>query len=502
MKQYLLFFLFITVFSFAQQQIGQTIGLNTQDEIIIPLFDISEDGNVVAIGDPYYNTNGIEKAGRVRVYRNLAGVWTQIGQNIEGTYIFNQLGGAISLSADGKVLAIGGRSHPSLNTNTYYVQVYRNLLGTWTQIGVDLQGSSNFASSLQQSISLSANGNTMAIGVPETTTSNGANSGTVRIYQNISGTWVQIGQDIDGKIPYGRSGSSVSLSSIGNAFAFSSHTDDDGYVSVYHKDKSGNWTQLGSDFHFTGREIWTSSSANLSISLSSVTENYIILAIGCNYCPNNSQITPSRGNVQIYSYLPATGWVQIGQSITEPYPFGYFGSHVSLSGNGKRVAIMDKNAILNGQQQDGFVQVYQNNSGTWFQIGSTIAYPGNEQISNETGAMLSSNGDILAVGLRDIYTVPGTTNSYVRVYDMTKPMSSDSFVLNNLNIYPNPTRDVLNISLENNLILEKVIIYNNLGQVIKETSEESFNTSTLASGIYYVEIHTNEGKATKKVVVK
>ena len=46
------------------------------------------------------------------------------------------------------------------------------------------------------SVSLSSDGSTVAIGA---LTRNGLNAGHVRIYKNISGTWTQQGSDIDGE---------------------------------------------------------------------------------------------------------------------------------------------------------------------------------------------------------------------------------------------------------------------------------------------------------------
>ena len=48
---------------------------------------------------------------------------------------------------------------------------------------------------------------------------NGSDAGHVRIYKNISGTWTQQGSDIDGEAAGDHSGYSVSLSSDGSTVA-------------------------------------------------------------------------------------------------------------------------------------------------------------------------------------------------------------------------------------------------------------------------------------------
>jgi len=499
MKKYLLFFLLIPILNFGQQQIGQNIDHINQPDATGTSVAISEDGNIIAVGSPSHSANGIDKAGAVRVFRNLAGNWVQIGQVIEGTSINDQFGHHLSLSADGKVVAIATHNLPG---NSGYVQVYRNVLGNWTKVGTDILGAAGVAFFNNHHISLSADGSIIAVGDGNATTPNGAHSGVVRLYENISGVWTQLGQDINGKTTWNKSGEKVSLSANGRIVAFTSRSQNSNsgneYVSVYYRNTAGNWVQLGNDFYTQGSWI-QGGTTHISISLSA---NGGVLAIGNCYAPNNSQITSSMGMVQIYQYEHLTNtWTQIGQDITDPYAYGQFGACISLSSDGDVVAISDHNSEANGVANAGFVQVYRKISGTWTQIGSTIGKNTNEMY--KYGIALSGNGNTLAVGLRlRPATVFDPLISFVRVYDMTKPMSSDSFVMKSFNIYPNPATDVLHISLENNLILGKVIIYNNLGQIVKETSEESFDTSTLASGIYYVEIHTNEGKATKKVVVK
>lgn len=81
-------------------------------------------------------------------------------------------------------------------------------------------------------------------------------------------------------------------------------------------------------------------------------------------------------------------------------------------------------------------------------------------------------------------------------------LATDSFVKNSFSMYPNPSNDSVNISLENNLQVEKVIIYNQLGQVVKTATTNVISTSELAKGSYFVEVITNEGKATKQLIIQ
>ncbi|EKT2072790.1 leucine-rich repeat domain-containing protein [Flavobacterium psychrophilum] len=82
-------------------------------------------------------------------------------------------------------------------------------------------------------------------------------------------------------------------------------------------------------------------------------------------------------------------------------------------------------------------------------------------------------------------------------------LSNHSFAIeSNLKIYPNPVSEILNIALQEGLQLEKVNFYNTLGQLIKTTNHLETNVSSFAKGNYFVEIITNQGKATKTIIVQ
>ena len=63
-----------------------------------------------------------------------------------------------------------------------------------------------------------------------------------------------------------------------------------------------------------------------------------------------------------------------------------------------------------------------------------------------------------------------------------------------IRLYPNPTTNNLNLHLPKGMSIEKTTFYNNLGQVVKEsTSETSWDISSLAKGVYYIKAETNLG---------
>jgi hypothetical protein len=64
-----------------------------------------------------------------------------------------------------------------------HVRVYKYMAGAWTQVGVDIDGEAADDNS-GYSVSLNSNGNTVAIGSPYND-GNGSNSGKVHVYKLI-----------------------------------------------------------------------------------------------------------------------------------------------------------------------------------------------------------------------------------------------------------------------------------------------------------------------------
>src|SRR5690554_4687470 len=85
---------------------------------------------------------------------------------------------------------------------------------------------------------------------------------------------------------------------------------------------------------------------------------------------------------------------------------------------------------------------------------------------------------------------------------------NSSVSVHNLNdlisVYPNPTNGVLYISSKGNTILEGVKIYNLQGRELfgSTTNQETINIENLSAGIYLMNIRTNQGVISKRVIKK
>jgi carbon monoxide dehydrogenase subunit G len=336
-------------------QIGSDIDGEAASDQSSYSISLSGDGSIVAIGARYNDGNGTS-AGHVRIYENNSGTWTQIGSDIDGEAASDHSGTAVSLSGDGSIVAIGAYGNDGNGLNAGHVRVYQNNSGTWTQIGSDIDGEAGAdAAAHHNNIALSDDGSILAIGAYGND-GNGTNSGHVRVYQNNSGTWTQIGSDIDGEAEYDQSGYSVSLSDDGSIVAIGAYANDDngtnsGHVRVY-QNVSGTWTQIGSDIDGEA----AGDQSGLSMSLSG---DGSIVAIGAYANDGNGT---NSGHVRLYQNISGT-WTQIGSDIDGEAAYDSSGWSVSLSGDGTAVAIGAYGNDGNGSGS-GHVRVYDTNSGT------------------------------------------------------------------------------------------------------------------------------------------
>ena len=487
MKRYLLFFMLIPLLGTGQTQIGQKIEGDTGTDAFGQSVAISGNGNIIAVGADQYNSY----MGHVRVYEEVSGTWTQIGNDIEGDSSGDWSGRSIALSVDGSIIAIGAPFNDDGATDSGHVRMFENIAGIWTQIGNAIEGDATWDES-GTSVALSAGGTIVAIGAPRHN-GNGNESGQVRVFENVQGTWTQIGNDIYGLQPGHGLGISCSLSSDGSILAVGAVSRNTAATaasySIIYENVLGTWTQIGQVIN----AVSPLDQSGRSVSLSS---DGSIVAIGA--INNNNASGSISGHVRVFENVSGT-WTQIGSDIIGEASGDQSGGSVSLSSDGSIVAIGATRNSANGQSS-GHVRVYQNTSNTWSQVGSDID---GEEAQDYFGGnvSLSGAGDALIVGATTLYTST-TKNGYAKVYDLSGVLSSDKFTQANFTIYPNPATDVLNIELQDDATLENVTIYNNLGQKIKTIKQNTIDVSILAKGLYFVEVTTNQGKASKKVIVE
>lgn len=453
---------------------------------------LSDDGSIMAASAPY-NTDGGATAGNVRIFQNLSGNWTQLGQSIIGAAPQDGFGRGMSMNADGTMLAIGAPFH---NGWDGHVRVFQNQSGTWTQIGQDIDGQ-NTGEFFGRSVSLSDDGTILAVGALYNN-DNGLFSGQVRIYQNIAGTWTQIGSNLSGDAEDDFFGYAVSLSSDGSIAAISAPINDSngstdiGYVRIF-QNIGGTWTQMGQDID--ADNIGDQFGSSISISADGMT-----LAMGAFGIDGGNG--DHSGEVRVYEY-DNVDWNQVGQGISGEAAWDFFGESVRLSADGSIVAAGASASDENGTES-GHVRAYVNINDTWVQLGHDIA---GEAAGDRFGTAigLSADGSVLAVGAT-VNAGNGTLAGHVRVYGGVVTDTEEYLdIESDISVFPNPTKGIVQLqSVAGHL--EQISVLDVTGRLIhprlysENEGKTSIDFSAFANGVYFIRIQEDKMVRTMKII--
>lgn len=459
-----------SLFMHAQSQIGNDIdGLGTGHNFGHSV-SLSSDGTIVAAS----GFGGSNVDGRLRVHKNIGGVWTLYGTDINGENFGGMGGYSVSLSSDGNTLAVG-RWEQVVRVFSYDPET-----NFWTQKGIDIPNNTS-VSAFGNSIDLSSDGNTIVIGITGLEHPFLPVEGITQIFQYEAGAWNQIGDDINGLVVPENSGLSVSMSADGNIVAISNRNS----VRIY-KNLSGIWTIMGDEILAVGNSTGSS-----DISLSTNGETLVIGE------PEFSDGLIQRGRVRVFNY-ESESWNQIGNAIFGEIAHYRTGSSVSLSAD-SQVLVIGEIGSTSGSTDKGRTRLFQNQGGSWIQIGNDIF--GESSLDYSGGSIsLSSDANVLAIGASQ-NDGNGVDSGHVRVYDLSALLSVKDFEENHIRLFPNPTKGHFTIELYEGMALEKINIYSSLGKLVTSFKTSIINTSNLSAGIYYVEIITNKGMTTRKVVL-
>jgi len=403
------FFIF-SIQIFSQTQLGSDIDGDAGDTLGYGLA-LSSNGQVIATGsDP--------GAGYVKVFEySPTGVtsWTQLGSDLNGQRAGDTFS-RVSLSGDGTILAVGAIRSEGVNNNKNkigQVKVFKYNGSNWVQLGQSIDGEN--ANDFSGTVSLSEDGETLAIGATQND-GGGSRSGHVRVYRYVSSTWTQIGSDINGDGSNDFFGTSISLSNNGNILAIGAceagSTNYGGnYVKILeYSSSSDSWSQLGSTIN------GDNSDDRFGVSVS-INGDGDVLAVGSEKDDGNGT---DSGQVKVYSFTPTgtSSWSLLGSAINGEVAGDQFGTSVSISDNGLKIIASARFNQAKGTET-GHARVFKYFNNSWIQIGSDID---GEAADDQFGyhAVISGNGNIVAGSGRD-NDGNGTNSGHVRVYLINSP---------------------------------------------------------------------------------
>jgi len=208
---------------------------------------LSADGNTAIVGGEQDNSN----IGAAWVFTRSGSAWAQQGAKLVGTGGVGTpvQGFSVSISADGNTAIVGGEED---NSDAGAAWVYTRSGGAWAQQGAKLVGTGSAGVADQgNAVSLSADGNTAMVGGD----SDNSGVGAVWVFTRSGGAWAQQGSKLvgSGYVGSAREGVFISLSADGNTAAVGASDDNNGIGATWVYTRSGGaWAQPGPKLIGTG----------------------------------------------------------------------------------------------------------------------------------------------------------------------------------------------------------------------------------------------------------
>ena len=241
-----------------------------------------------------FNDGAASNAGHTRVYEWNGSAWVQKGSDIDGESSNDYSGYSVSLSDDGDIVAIGAIYADAALTIVGHVRVYEYNGSAWVQKGSDIDGEAS-GDQFGRSVSLSSDGSILAIGSHYYDDGTGANAGYVQVYEYSGSSWSQKGSDIDGEAEFDESGWSVSLSSDGSIVAVGAIKNDGAGSNAGHV-RVHEWN--GSAWVQKGSDIDGEAASDYSGHSVSLSNDGRTVAIGAIY---NDGTASNAGHVRVYA---------------------------------------------------------------------------------------------------------------------------------------------------------------------------------------------------------
>ncbi len=298
--------------------------------------------------------------------------WVQFGGNLNGVSPGDEAGFSVAASENGDTVIVGARRNGNADdnmTNRGAAQIFRFDVSTgfykqvWVYYGEAKGDQCGF------SVSMSKDGRTVAIGCPGSDRY-GINSGKVRIFMedDLSKSWVMM-NEFFGEGTGDLFGASVSLSQNGKQLAVGApyYTRNDvkrsGTAYVFTEVTESVWQPVGNPM----RGDVEQSLFGWSVSLS---PGGTFLAVGA---PMSSDGTLDGGFVRIFTENQGSDWTLYGDPITKGVPGDRFGFSVSMAGDEtlQRIAIGAPGSSGNGDES-GMSSVYEHSGNGWSSAGDDL----------------------------------------------------------------------------------------------------------------------------------
>lgn len=207
--------------------------------------DINAAGDIVAISGVQLELDDMLR-GFVKIYKYVDDEWIQMGSTIRGSADFDLFGTRISLNASGFILAASVIGSDEFGSEMGAVEVFEFIGDDWVQIGGGIPGAPGVGD-FATGIDLNGAGNRLIA------TSHiafmGVTTGHTLVYEYDGLVWNQIGDTFVGE--EGMGSATVSINGYGDIIAIATPLENNGGESVgtvrLYQEGAGDWVQMGSD---------------------------------------------------------------------------------------------------------------------------------------------------------------------------------------------------------------------------------------------------------------
>lgn len=356
----------------------------------------SEDGTTLAVGAPYEKgkstgingddaSNNAFGAGAVYVFvRDQHNTWRQqayikvFNINADEWSPTDLFGSSVALSADGNTLAVGakgedsnaigidtdGADNSAHSAGAAYVFI-RDEQDEWSQQAYIKASNTDEKDQFGTSVSLSADGNTLAVGADnESSSATGSN-----------------GDQADNSAP------------------------EAGAAYVFIRDGQGGWSQQvylkassADEYDHFGTSV-TLSGDGRTLAVGAIKEDSSATGINGDATDNS---TGEAGAVYVFVRDEQDGWSQQAYvKASNPGPKQYFGSAVVLNGDGNTLAVGSQGTHEGAQGAEAVYVFVRDEQGAWSQQRYLVPSNAGENDWFGSHLALSRDGNILAVGARN-----------------------------------------------------------------------------------------------------
>lgn len=369
---------------------------------------LSSDGNTLAAGAHFRDLTGVTDAGAVFIFRRTGTTWTQETMlQASDPIASDRFGCAVSFAQNGTTLAVGAflANHSSLtDPGAVYVFTYAN--STWTQQAKVIASDPVASDYFGWSVSLAAtDGNTLAVGSYLADASSILNRGAVYIFTRSGTTWTQEAKLLasDGAAN-DYLGYAVSLSADGTKLIAGAYLDDEGE------------TNTGSAYIFVKSSgIW-SQQTRLNLTAEADFTNIVGAQFGIAVAMGASGVTVLVGShlidtvkgtdsgTAIVFELSSGTWTKTQHFLpnnTFDTNYDYYGNGIAVSADGNTIAVgspIDTNNIT--QNYEGLVTIFTKSGSNWVQQARLRANDSGYNDYFGSAVVLSSDGNLLAVGAK------------------------------------------------------------------------------------------------------